>query len=233
VRVRTDLAEPACVTPAEFDWVDSPVPGIMRMMLERSGDEEAVATSLVRFAPGASFPHHAHPHGEEFVVLDGDFRDETGCFTAGRYLRHPPGTSHAPLSQNGCVIFVRLRQFDADDRRLVDVNLATFEAAPENSLAADHLHCFGDEEVTFVRGRRGASLLQDSHPGGWELFVLEGSVAWHAVDLPRWSWLRLPAGQPLDVRFSADAALYLRARPHRLARLFSDPPTRTAASRGR
>ena len=64
---------------------------------------------MVRFDPGARFPRHAHPDGEEILVLDGVFSDETGDYPAGSHLLNPDGTSHAPWSGLGCTLFVKLR----------------------------------------------------------------------------------------------------------------------------
>jgi quercetin dioxygenase-like cupin family protein len=113
--LNSDLSVGAVIHAARLDWVASPTPGVERRMLFRIGDEKARATSIVRYAPGSRFPHHDHPGGEEFFVLEGTFQDDTGDFPAGSYIRNPPGTRHAPGSQEGCTIFVKLRQFRQDD----------------------------------------------------------------------------------------------------------------------
>ena len=115
VRIRADFGETVVVTPADHDWIGSPQPGVERMMLERVGDEVAVATSFVRFAPNARFPHHVHERGEEFLVLEGDFHDADADYPAGTYARHPCDTEHEPWSDDGCLLFVKLRQFDPGD----------------------------------------------------------------------------------------------------------------------
>jgi anti-sigma factor ChrR (cupin superfamily) len=96
-------------------WQPSPLPGVDRRLLDRVGDEVARATSVVRYAPGSRFDAHRHGGGEEILVLDGVFSDESGDHPAGTYLRNPPGSSHAPYSQEGCVLFVKLWQFAATD----------------------------------------------------------------------------------------------------------------------
>jgi anti-sigma factor ChrR (cupin superfamily) len=40
--------------------------------------ETAQVTSVVRYLPGAKFPAHDHPEGEEILVLEGTFSDEHG-----------------------------------------------------------------------------------------------------------------------------------------------------------
>jgi anti-sigma factor ChrR (cupin superfamily) len=89
--------------------------GVERRMLDRSGGEVARATSIVRYAPSARFDRHVHGGGEEILVLEGVFSDESGDHPAGTYLRNPPGSAHAPFSREGCVLFVKLWQFTAGD----------------------------------------------------------------------------------------------------------------------
>ena len=78
---------------ADATWTPSPLPGVDRRMLDRVGDEVARATSIVRYAPGSHFDRHVHDGGEEILVLDGVFSDESGDYSAGTYLRNPPGSA--------------------------------------------------------------------------------------------------------------------------------------------
>ena len=82
MQLNADRSRPATVDSAALAWVASPMAGVERRMLERDGDEVARATSVVRYAPGSAFSPHTDGAGEEFLVLDGVFSDETG--KAGR-----------------------------------------------------------------------------------------------------------------------------------------------------
>jgi anti-sigma factor ChrR (cupin superfamily) len=86
MKLHTDLKLRVSANTNDMPWVPSPVSGIDRKMLERDGDEIARATSLVRYAPHSSFTPHQHELGEEFLVLDGVFQDELGCYPAGTYV---------------------------------------------------------------------------------------------------------------------------------------------------
>ena len=108
--VNADFTVRASVHGAQIPWEASPTPGVHRRMLDRVGDEVARATTIVRFAPGSSFPAHTHPGGEEFIVLDGVFQDEDGDFTVGSYIRNPPKSKHTPSSTDGATIMVKLWQ---------------------------------------------------------------------------------------------------------------------------
>src|SRR5215475_508917 len=116
MKLNADLTMPAFVRASSAAWAPSPEPGVERLMLERDGEEVARATSIVRYAPGSRFKTHKHDLGEEFLVLDGVFCDEHGGYPVGAYVRNPPGSSHAPSSPDGCIIFVKLRQMQTDDR---------------------------------------------------------------------------------------------------------------------
>ena len=122
MNVNADFDVRVLVHGDEIDWVESPMPGVDRRMLDRIGDEVARATSIVRYAPGSSFSPHIHGGGEEFMVLDGVFQDEHGDFPAGSYIRNPPTSSHTPGSEPGCTIFVKLWQFEPDDRTPVKID---------------------------------------------------------------------------------------------------------------
>ena len=117
-------------------------------MLFRIGEEKARATSIVRYAPGSVFPAHGHPGGEEILVLDGVFQDESGDYPAGSYMRNPPGSRHTPASAPGCVIFVKLWQFRKDDDALVALRVEDTPAAAWPGVAASRkLFDNGHEEV--------------------------------------------------------------------------------------
>ena len=116
MHINADFSQRVVVRPEDYEWVSSPAAGVERMMLDRIGDDVARATTIVRFAPDSQFDTHTHGGGEEFLVLEGVFSDETGDYPAGTYVRNPIGTSHKPHTKEGCTILVKLHQFDDDDQ---------------------------------------------------------------------------------------------------------------------
>ena len=106
-------------------WTSSPMPGVWRKPLAREETERGHATSVVRYQAGARFSEHAHPLGEEILVLEGTFSDETGDYCAGTYLRNPEGFRHAPYSEEGCLLLVKLHQFQASDTAHVVIDTKT------------------------------------------------------------------------------------------------------------
>lgn len=205
MQLRSDFDVTEYVTPDQHEWVPSPIDGVERMMLDRDGDEVAVATSFVRFAPGASFPFHEHGGGEEFLVLDGVFADEEGAYPKLSYVRHPPGTSHTPVCPEGCVIFVKLRQFAPDDGEQII-----------RQLAPDHSELLFEsppERVEWVCSN-GTPVVRHAEPDvTWELLVIDGEVEWEDRVLPAQSWLRIAVGENLDVSPLPGTVLYIKRRP--------------------
>ena len=212
MRINANFSRKAFVAPRDDDWVHSPESGVERLMLDRIGDEVARATSLVRYAAGSSFPRHEHPKGEEFLVLDGVFSDDTGDFPAGTYVRNPPGTSHAPHSADGCRIFVKLRQFDAEDLTPVVIDTTTQSGwqAVGQGVERLMLHAFGSESVTMLRLAAGVQFDLDCSDGGAELLLVSGAVSCAGETLGPESWLRLPRDAHAVLAATAAATIWLK-----------------------
>jgi len=212
MQINTDYSVPVMIRPSDQDWVASPEGGVERWMLERQGGEVARATSMVRFAPGSHFAAHEHGRGEEFLVLSGVFSDEFGDFPAGTYVRNPPGTRHAPHSDPGCTIFVKLRQFASDDNRAVVIDTTRTGWDVEVGTGAERmpLHRHGRESVSLVRWAAGM-LHQQSYPDGVEALVLAGSLTvGDGAACPAGSWLRLPRGAVLTATSRDGCVLFLK-----------------------
>ncbi|MCH9006062.1 MAG: cupin domain-containing protein [Proteobacteria bacterium] len=215
MRLNADFSERAVVRPGDYRWVDSPTPGVERMMFDRIGDEVARATSLVRFPPNSTFPPHVHGGGEEFFVLEGEFGDEHRMYPAGTYVRNPIGTSHSPrVGDEGCLIFVKLHQFDQEDDTsvVIDTHTAEWPERYEPGLELMPLHQFQDENVVLIRWAPNTPFKEHTHHGGEEVFVIEGCFCDEYGEYPAGTWLRNP-DQSSHNAFTRDegALLYLKA----------------------
>ena len=190
-------------------WTASPLPGVERRMLDRSGGEVARATSIVRYAAASRFERHVHGGGEEILVLEGVFSDERGDHPAGTYLRNPPGTSHAPFSRDGCSLFVKLWQFAADDLAPVriDTSSAVWHPGLVPGLAVLPLHEHDGVSTALVRWAPHTRFNPHTHPGGEEILVLEGVFRDEAGDYPVGTWLRNPRGSRHTPSTGAEGAL--------------------------
>jgi anti-sigma factor ChrR (cupin superfamily) len=194
MELNADFSRRVAVHAARLPWVASPIPGVDRRMLDRIGDEVARATSLVRYAPDSHFSAHTHGGGEEFLVLEGVFQDEHGDYPAGSYVRNPPTSRHTPGSAPGCVLFVKLWQFDLQDRTPVrrDGQALVYmhvQGRPGVEIAA--LFHDSHEDVRMERWQPNASVALDL-PDGGEFLVLDGAFDEGGDGFAPQSWLRLP-----------------------------------------
>lgn len=205
MELNADFSQRVVVHSDQLEWNASPMPGVDRRMLDRMGGEVARATTIVRYAPESKFSAHTHTGGEEFIVLDGVFQDEHGDFPEGTYVRNPPTTSHTPGSKSGCTIFVKLWQFDMEDRNQFRKNMADELATSVDGVATAELHRDGREVVTYSHVDAGAKLTSKD-AGGIEMLVISGLVEESGESLGKGAWLRLPEGQPLTAVAGPDGA---------------------------
>lgn len=188
-----DFSQKIVIDTAQRDWVPSPMPGVLRKPLAREDAERGHATSIVRYEPGARFSGHDHPLGEEILVLEGVFSDETGDYPAGTYFRNPEGFRHAPFSREGCVLLVKLHQFQRDDTShvVVDTHSEPFRPGTGN-LQVLPLHQHGTEQVALVRWPAGERFQPHRHFGGEEIYVISGELQDEHGSYPEGTWIRSP-----------------------------------------
>jgi anti-sigma factor ChrR (cupin superfamily) len=194
MKINADFTKRAVIETAGLDWNGSPVPGVERKYLDRVGGEIAKASSIVRYAPNSSFPKHSHAEGEEILVLEGAFSDEQGVYPAGTYLRNPPHSAHSPFSLMGCTLFVKLRQFHPDDDSSlrIDTNTTPWLPGLVAGLSVMHLHHFGVVGTALVRWEPNTIFNPHVHPGGEEIYVLEGVFHDEHGSYPKGTWIRSP-----------------------------------------
>jgi len=93
---------------AEWRPLDEPgVTGIHIKTLMWDDEQKRSPTMLLKFDPGARYPVHDHPDGEEIYVLEGDIRLGNDHLHAGDYLYTAPGNIHAVRTDGGCVVLLR------------------------------------------------------------------------------------------------------------------------------
>ena len=184
------------------------MPGVTRRRLDRVDTQEDRVTTIVRYAPESKFSSHVHTGGEEFIVLEGVFEDDYGDWPEGSYIRNPPQSKHTPGSKPGCIIFVKLSQFQPDDRTFVHANLNKLGSVADRDRAGVSVSpLFKDEheDVRMEIWEPGASVSVDASGGG-ELFVLQGTLTESGESLHQHSWLRVPVGASIAATAGADGA---------------------------
>lgn len=193
MNLHSDYTQRVVLHQEDLPWVDSPEPGVQRRMLDRIGDEQAKATSIVRYEPNTRFTAHQHDLGEEILVLDGVLSDEYGDYPAGTYLMNPPGSSHAPYSESGCTLFVKLRHLGDEqrERELIDTNTAEWLQGLVPGLTVMPLMRQGSGS-TLVRWAPNTYFNPHRHYGGEEIYVVDGVFADEYGTYPKGTWMRSP-----------------------------------------
>ena len=197
--INGDLAARVAVDTASMEWSPSPSGTVWRKRVHLVGPAESgQVTSVVRYGARSTFHAHAHPDGEEILVLDGVFSDEHGDWPAGTYLLNPEGFRHAPFSREGCVLFVKLRQFPGSTRAHVALRTADAAWHPTQRAGVTTQPLYSQPEfadsMRLERWEPAAQIGRVVYPEGAELFLLEGSFADEGGTFRRGAWLRLPRG---------------------------------------
>lgn len=213
--VAGDLDRSYAIDSEAMDWEASPGGEVLRKRLHCVGPAEAgQVTSLVRYPAGSQFPAHAHPEGEEILVLDGVFSDEHGDWPAGTFLLNPEGFKHSPFSREGCLLFVKLRQYPGTDRHhvVVDTRAAKWRSSVRRAVSWKKLYAqepYSDHmrlELWSVPSDVGHL----NFPQGAELLVIDGSFSAGDDVFKRHSWLRLPPGSTLTPEGDNPCELYIK-----------------------
>ncbi|MGH1371749.1 MAG: cupin domain-containing protein [Cellvibrionaceae bacterium] len=209
--INMDFTQSVVINTNDSEWVASPKPGVWRKPLAREDAERGHATSIVRYEAGASFHSHNHPGGEEILVLDGTFSDETGDFGKGTYFRNPAGFVHAPFSREGCLILVKLHQFDENDQARLSIQTEA-QVWDQYSMGVQQLmlHRHQNEQVRMIRLTAGTSFEFDQ-ASATEGYLLDGQLQADLSDfrLQKGCWWRVPTMEKLTAL--QDSLLWLKS----------------------
>lgn len=82
--------------------------GIFVKVLRYDEGSGRAPSILLKFEPGAVYPYHNHPGGEEAFVIEGEVRFGKADLVAGDYLYTPPDEKHAVFSKTGCVVLLNI-----------------------------------------------------------------------------------------------------------------------------
>ena len=91
---------------------------------------------------------------------------------------------------------MKLDQFQRGDSDSVRLNTNTAEwlAGLVDGLSVMPLHSFGIEHTSLVKWEPGTVFNPHTHPGGEEIFVIDGVFQDEFGHYPKGSWLRNPPG---------------------------------------
>ena len=209
-----DMKLRACMDTASMEWQPSPSGSVWRRRVHLVGEPESgQVTSVVRYEPGSTFRAHDHPEGEEILVLEGTFSDEHGDWTAGTYLLNPEGFRHAPFSKQGCTLFVKLRQYEGEDREHVCVQTRdlAWEPGSRVGISQKPLYASAADTMRLEHWEAGAAPGLVEYAGGAEVFVLRGAFEDEVGRYDEGTWLRLPAGASHTPASPTGCELYVKA----------------------
>jgi len=193
-----------------MDWIPSPKAGVWRKPLAREEAERGHATSIVKYDAGASFNSHNHPLGEEILVLEGTFSDETGDFHAGTYFRNPKGFVHAPFSAQGCTILVKLHQMNAEDKERKAIETDKTPGHEENGRRILELHSFQDEKVELLETSEAFQSALLRNEKGKEIYVIKGGYSDVYGSYTSGNWIRLPPDSQHAPLIQANSLLWIK-----------------------
>ena len=208
MKINADFTQRVVLHTPEMTWSETRMKGVKRRMLDRIGKESGRATSIVHYDPNSKFAAHVHSGGEEFIVLDGVFQDEHGDFPTGSYVRNPPQSSHTPSSDEGCMIFVKLWQFNPEDRAHVNIKFNEASPEPSNTISGLSVTPLYKDEYEEVRIQQwdADSDIEINDAGGIEILVLDGDLQEGGDQLNKLSWLRLPRNTALKAKAGNNGA---------------------------
>jgi anti-sigma factor ChrR (cupin superfamily) len=194
MQINNDFSRVVVVSTSEIAWQPSPSSGVMLHILEQGGLADARTTSIVRFESGTNLPSGTHEFGEEIIVLEGMFSDDSGVYSAGTYIKNPSVTNHTLLSECGCILFIKQGHLQHDDleRVVVDVQNSEWRQGMVGGLSVLPLSEFKGEHSALVRWQPGTVFNPHRHWGGEEIYVLEGVFEDEFGRYPAGTWLRNP-----------------------------------------
>jgi anti-sigma factor ChrR (cupin superfamily) len=188
-----NLDQQVIINTNNLPWQASPKAGVWRKPLAREEVENGHVTSIVRYDAGSHFSSHPHIKGEEIYVIEGTFSDESGDYPTGSYIRNPDGFSHKPFSVEGCLILVKLHQFQQGDNEQVIIDTKNTPWLPGyGNLKVMPLHSYKGESTALVFWPTGEKFIPHTHPGGEEIFVISGEFIDEHGRNPQGSWIRSP-----------------------------------------
>jgi len=80
--------------------------GLFVKILRFDEQQQRPPSILLKFNPGAKYPYHNHPGGEELFVLQGSCMVNDTVMNAGDYLYTPAGFKHAVKTETGCELLL-------------------------------------------------------------------------------------------------------------------------------
>ncbi|MDJ0798813.1 MAG: cupin domain-containing protein [Calothrix sp. MO_167.B12] len=217
-QINNNLLTHAAVLPTSLIWYQTTFTGIWFGCFESDHEtQDHPVTMLTRFDAGGFFPLHGHPGGEEILVLQGNFADETGVYPPGTYMLNPEGFIHLPYSDEGCLTFVKLRQHGGKTRQRVKTNIydSPWQSSqnPQIEFTTLYQQMGYPEKIWVERWQPGTKLSNVVETEIKEIFVIEGTVTDNNGNYPTGSWLRYPPNYSYNLASETGCLIYVKTYP--------------------
>lgn len=217
-QIHANLLTRASVLSASLTWYPTTFTGIGFGCFESNHEvQDHPVTMLTRFDPGGFFPLHGHPGGEEILVLEGHFADETGVHPPGTYMLNPEGFIHRPYSEAGCLTFVKLRQHGGKRRQQVRTSIFAGDWQPGHHPKIHVKPLYGQEgfaeKVWIERWQPGTQFPSVIETEVKEIFLISGTWSDELGNYPAHSWLRYPPGCPYSPTSETGCLIYVKTYP--------------------
>ncbi|MBN3908794.1 MAG: cupin domain-containing protein [Nostoc sp. NMS1] len=217
-KINENLSVRVAVLSTSLPWYDTEFTGIWYICFESDNEvQDHPVTMLSRFDPGGFFELHGHPGGEEILVLQGNFVDETGIYLPGTYILNPEGFIHHPYSDEGCLTFVKLRQHGGKNRQQVRKNIYELPwqsgIIPQIEVKPLYQQIDFPEKVWIERWQPGTALFNVVESEVKEIFVIEGTWSDELGNYPASSWLRYPPGYSYSPSSAKGCMVYVKTYP--------------------
>ena len=87
-------------------WQPSSIPGVTQKALyQHAGFHDTMR--LERWDSQTDLGTIPYERGAELFVLEGEFADDAGAYSAGCWMRLPVGSEHHPRSARGCTLYIK------------------------------------------------------------------------------------------------------------------------------
>lgn len=207
-----DFNKRIVISTDKVEWQPSGLPNIDLKPLALEDHEIGHLTALVRYRNGSAFTRKERSNGEEMLILSGNFRSQYADYATGTYYRSPPNHEQLPLSQQGCVMFLKLNQFSSDDTEEVAVNTQKTEWLElTDGIKFQLLHQSEATQTLIYQWDKGTKIEAPSLlKGGAEIFILKGNIKDRQGDYPAGTWLRSPSFLFDEAIASVDSAAFIK-----------------------
>jgi quercetin dioxygenase-like cupin family protein len=205
VGARAPVPGAVVVRASDAGWEAGAVPGVTARPLHHDPATRRM-TALVRMAPGAGYPAHAHADTEELFLLSGELHVGDIRLRTGDYCAGVPGSRHvASVSPAGCTFVIHASEDDrlgedapgsTEGILVVHAGDGAWQPGPAEGVRYRVLQEDAERSTrtSLVRMAPGAVIPAHHHHVAEQVYFLEGDGRVAGEELGPGDYYRVPAG---------------------------------------